>query len=472
MAPGIVLSSGEIELAADADPAVDPTLVLQAAVAAARHDCRIGRGTLDRLNDAVEPWPGAWPLGATDDLIALLLEGHRSIRVLEALDQRDLVARLLPEWEPVRSKPQRNAYHRFTVDRHLWEAAANAAELADRVSRPDLLVLGALLHDLGKGYPGDHTEVGMELARTIGPRLGLVPSDVDILVAMVEHHLLLPDVAMRRDLTDEVTIRQVADTVGSVEVLDLLHALTEADSLATGPSAWGSWKEGLVTDLVSRVRFVLGGGDVAEVTWRLFPDADTLALMARGDIDVSLQSDVITVVCPDSAGTFSQIAGVISLHGLDVVSAQAHSDEGGMAASQFRIVLPETAINWRAIQKDLGRALAHELALEARLDDRARTYRRRRRTQAELPGPPSVMFDDEASSNSTVIVVRAATKVGILHRITKSLSELGLDIRHATVQTTGMEVVDTFYVRASGGGLITNELHRKEIRRAVIHAVS
>jgi [protein-PII] uridylyltransferase len=143
-----------------------------------------------------------------------------------------------------------------------------------------------------------------------------------------------------------------------------------------------------------------------------------------------------------------------------------------MAASQFRIVLPEAAIKWPSIKKDLGRALAHEFALEARLADRARTYHRRRRTQAELPDPPSVVFDDEASSNSTVIVVRAATKVGILHRITKSLSELGLDIRHATVQTTGMEVVDTFYVRASGGGLIANESHRKEIQRAVIHAVS
>jgi [protein-PII] uridylyltransferase len=143
-----------------------------------------------------------------------------------------------------------------------------------------------------------------------------------------------------------------------------------------------------------------------------------------------------------------------------------------MAASQFRIVLPETDIGWQAIKTDLGRALAHELALEARLAERAQTYRRRRRTQAELPGPPSVMFDDEASSNSTVIVVRAATKVGILHRITKSLSELGLDIRHATVQTTGMEVVDTFYVRGSGGGLVINEFHRKEIHRAVIHAVS
>ncbi len=107
-------------------------------------------------------------------------------------------------------------------------------------------MLGALLHDLGKGYPGDHTEVGMDLVRAVGPKLGLVPADVEILVTMVEQHLLLPDVAMRRDLTDPATIEQVATAVGTVEVLDLLHALTEADSLATGPSAWGDWKEGLV----------------------------------------------------------------------------------------------------------------------------------------------------------------------------------------------------------------------------------
>jgi [protein-PII] uridylyltransferase len=472
VAPGVVLRAGEIELAEGADPAADPTLVLQAAVAAARHDCRVGRATLDRLHDAVEPWPGTWPLGATDDLIALLLEGHRAIRVLEALDQRELFGRLLPEWEPVRSKPQRNAYHRFTVDRHLWEAAANAAELAHRVSRPDLLVLGALFHDLGKGYRGDHTEVGMALVREIGPRLGLVPADVDTLVAMVEHHLLLPDIAMRRDLTDEATVRQVAEALGTVERLDLLHALTEADSLATGPSAWGAWKEGLVNELAARVRHVLGGGAVEEVTWRLFPDAETLALMAQGEVDVSRSGDVITVVSPDATGTFSQVAGVISLHGLDVVSARAHSDEGGMAASQFRIIVPESGIDWRAIKNDLGRALARELAIEARLAERERTYRRRRRTQAAAPGPPSVTFDDDASSNATVIVVRAVTKVGILHRISKSLGELGLDIRHATVQTIGMEVVDTFYVRASNGGLVTDASHRKEIQRALLHAVS
>ena len=99
--------------------------------------------------------------------------------VLETLDQHELFGRSLPEWEPVRSKPQRNAYHRFTVDRHLWEAAANAAESRrPRVGRPDLLVLGALFHDIGKGYPGDHTEAGVsDLATRSADRVSA--GDVD-----------------------------------------------------------------------------------------------------------------------------------------------------------------------------------------------------------------------------------------------------------------------------------------------------
>ncbi len=145
-----------------------------------QRDIRLARSTLDRLADEVDPqaWAGRWPDGALDELVALLRQGHRAIDVFEALDQRGLLVRLLPEWATVRSRPQRNAYHRFTVDRHLWEATANAAELTDRVTRPDLLVLGALFHDLGKGYPGDHTDAGMELMATIGPRLGLAAGDV------------------------------------------------------------------------------------------------------------------------------------------------------------------------------------------------------------------------------------------------------------------------------------------------------
>ena len=99
---------------------------------------RSGVPSLDRLAAEVDAaaWHDRWPDGALDELVALLRQGHRAIDVLEALDQRGLLVRLLPEWAPVRSRPQRNAYHRFTVDRHLWEAAANAAALTDRVGRP------------------------------------------------------------------------------------------------------------------------------------------------------------------------------------------------------------------------------------------------------------------------------------------------------------------------------------------------
>lgn len=477
VAPGVTLIDGEIELAADADPTVDPTYMLRVATAAARQGVRIGRRSLDRLAELVPRWPTTWPAGAVDKLVALLLEGHRAIPVIEALDQRGLVTRMLPEWEPVRARPQRNAYHRFTVDRHLWEAAANAAELADRVARPDLLVLGALFHDIGKGYPGDHTEVGMRMVRELGPRLRLGAHDVGVLVAMVEHHLLLPDVAVRRDLSDPVTIRGVADAVGSCEVLELLHALTIADSKATGPAAWGRWKEELVDELVARVQHVLGGGEPSAVTWTLFPDAATLALMATGGRHIRVEHDRLTVVYRDVPGSLSRIAGVVSLHGLDVVAARAHSDEPqlgrvSMGTSEFRVHVPREGIDWEPVKTDLERALRGELAIESRLAERARTYRRRRAMQAVEPGPPRVVFHDEASSDATVVEVRCQTKIGILYRITKALAEVGLDIRHATVQTIGMEVVDTFYVRNWSGELITDPLHRREIERAVLHAVA
>ena len=470
IAPGVVLHNGEIELTDGVDPRRDPTLALQAAVAAARNDCRIGRATLDRLHEEVEPWTGDWPVGARTELVALLLEGHRAIRVLESLDQWELLSRFLPEWEPVRSKPQRNAYHRFTVDRHLWEAAANAAELVERVSRPDLLVLGALFHDIGKGYPGDHTEVGMKMFRDIGPRLGLNRHDVDVIITMIEHHLLLSDVAMRRDISDEATIDLVAGLVGTVEKLELLDALTEADSKATGPSAWGSWKEQLVNELTSRTKHVLGGGRASDVKWRLFPDEATLAAMAKGEVDISLDGDLVTIVSPDAAGTFSQVAGVVSLHGLDVLGARAYSDEQGMAASQFRVQSSNGEIKWRSLKNDLRKGLGRRLAIEARLAERAKTYSRRRKLQADTPGPPKVKFIEGGSSNATLIEIRAVSKIGILHRITQALDDMGLDIRHATVHTIGIEVVDTFYVRTRDGALVTNTAHRKEIQRALLHA--
>jgi len=472
LAPGVVLRRGEVHLDDSIDPATDPSLLLRVAASAARQRARIDRPTLDRLAQSSPPMPSPWPVGAIDDLVGLLLTGHDAIPVLEALDQRGLWVRVLPEWAPNRSKPQRNAYHRFTVDRHLWEATANAAEISGRVARPDLLVLGALFHDIGKGYPGDHAEVGVELVGRIGPRLGLDAEDTEVVQHLVRHHLLLPDAATRRDLADPDTITVVADAVGASLVLDLLHALTEADSLATGTSAWGSWKAELVDELVRRVHQVLGGSDVDVEQWRLFPDARVLEMMAGREVAIDVRSDSVTVVSPDRPGTFSRVAGVMALHGLDVLGAQAHSDEQGMAASRFRVQVPDHGpIDWKPVVSNLERALAGQLAIEARLAERARTYRRKRRSAGVL-APARVTFHDEASSNATVIEVRSPDELGVLHRITKALAETGLDIRHATVQTIGDEVVDAFYVRTSSGGKLTDDFHRAEVKRAIEHTLA
>ena len=472
LAPGVILHLGEIHLEETVDPATDPTLLLRVAASAARHKARIDRPTLDRLAQSCPPMPSPWPVGAIDDFVGLLLTAHDAIPVLEALDQRGLWVKVLPEWAPNRSKPQRNAYHRFTVDRHLWEATANAATWADRVARPDLLVLGALFHDIGKGYPGDHTEVGVAMVEKIGPRLGLNADDTQMICAMVKHHLLLPDVATRRDLADSATIMMVADEVKTPLVLDLLHGLTEADSLATGTAAWGTWKAELVSDLVRRVHLVLGGAEVEEAQWRLFPDAEVLEMMAGGTVTFGLSDDSVTVVSPDRPGTFSRVAGVLALHGLGVLGAQAHSDEQGMAASQFRVIVPSHGpIEWQPIVQNLTRALNGELAIEARMAERAKTYRRKRRSAGEL-APPRVTFFDEASSNATVIEVRAPDQHGILHRVTKAMAEVGLDIRHATVQTIGDEVVDAFYVRTSSGSKLTDNFHRQEVERAILFSLA
>jgi [protein-PII] uridylyltransferase len=472
LAPGVQLINGEVHLAADVDVADDPTLLLRVATAAARLGARIDRASLDRLAQQLPIWPDPWPAGASDDVVALLLEGEAAIPVLESLDQRNLLVRVLPEWAPVRSKPQRNAFHRYTVDRHLWQTVANASALVDRVSRPDLLVLGALFHDIGKGYPGDHTEVGVDMFAVIGQRMGMSSADQSIVSSLIEHHLLLADTATRRDLSDDATISMVADKLGSVVVLDLLHALTEADSLATGPSAWSEWKAELITLLVDRVSHVLGGGDVAEVMWRLFPDAAVLELMAAGDIAIRTQPDRVTVVSPDRPGTFSKVAGVLALSGLDVLGAEAHSDEQGMAASEFRVTSPHGDIDWTPIVANLNLALTGRLALESRLADRAATARPRRAQSAIAPAEPSVRFDDAASSNATFLEVRAPDTVGVLHRITKAIADLGLDIRHARVLTLGNEVVDAFYVRESGGGRISDDVYKKEISRAILFAVT
>jgi|TARA_B100001105_G_scaffold59931_1_gene46165 [protein-PII] uridylyltransferase len=469
VAPGLVLDDGRLALTAQADLA-DPLLALRCARVAAEHDAYLQRGSLERLVENAPALDVPWSDEAREMFVALLATGPSAIPVIEDLDHVGLFVQLVPEWEPCRSRPQRNAYHRFTVDRHLMEAAAEASRLVDRVDRPDLLLVGALFHDIGKGYPGDHTEVGVDLLQTIATRMGFDADDVETLVAMVRHHLLLPDVATRRDLDDDGTIASVADAVGSSRLLHLLGALTEADSIATGPSAWSSWKGGLVDELVSRVSHVLAGGDVGEVVGGSFPDAGQRLLLADGSFLVRGEGRTLTVVANDRTGTFSKVAGVLSLNGADVLGASAHS-ENGRALSVFRVgPAPDGDPDWTRIADQIRLALAGRLALSARLGDRSRTYRPVR--LSARPARPRMTVDNLTSATATVLEVTCPDGVGVLYRITRAFAELDLDIVRAHVQTLGSDVVDAFYVRNASGDKITDVDHLAEIELSVLRWVA
>ncbi len=469
--PGVVLRDGEVHVLPDADVERDAVLALRAAAAAAGHETLIDRLSLDRLEADAPSLPDPWPAEAREHLARLLLAGPPAVPVIEALDQRGLWVRILPEWAPVRSRPQRNAYHRFTVDRHLVETAIGAALLKDRVDRPDLLVVGALLHDLGKGYPGDHTDAGVELMGRIAARMGYPPEDVADLAAMVRHHLLLPDVATRRDIEDPGTVASVVEAVGSAARLRLLDALTEADSVATGPAAWGPWKAELVAELVARVSHVLGGGSAGELAGG-FPTPEQVELMAERRVVLDGVGDTPTVVAPDRPGLFSRGAGVLSINGLDVLRADAHSSDDGMALAVFRVESPfGPTIPWSRVCRDLELALAGKLALDARVQERARTYAPRAAVAAR-PASTSVTVDNETSTVATVVEVLAPDGVGVLYRITRALADLDLDIRSAKVQTIGHQVVDSFYVRDAAGTKVTDGDVLVELERALLHALS
>jgi len=455
----------------ESDAALSVEAVLRISATTAKNQERFTPEVIKQLRKAELDIPDPWTTEIRDLFVDLLLTGHDAIPVLETLDELNLFVPLLPEWKPARSRPQRNAYHRFTVDRHLLETAAEAAKLQDRVERPDLLVVGALLHDIGKPYPGDHTEIGIELIRIIGKRMGFSPDDVETLIQMCQHHLLLPDIATRRDLDDFDTIQTVANSLQSVQKVELLHALTEADSIATGPAAWSTWKAGLVHDLANRTSAYLKGGD-GSIMERTFPTEEQMKMMRRGMIRVEGEGDTLTIMEIDRPGVFGRVAGALSLCGLDVLEAVAHTDFG-MVLSVFRVTPSTTReIDWDSVCVFVQDSVRGRVAIAARLSDRMNTYH----LQSSQKFPERVVgtdvkIDNDTSSTATVIEVSAPNGMGLLYQITRALSSLDLNILSAKVQTLGADVVDSFYVLDNGGKKIVDQTHAEEIREAVRHAI-
>jgi len=471
---GIGVAPDEVVLTDRADPGGDPTLSLRLAAVGAEKNLPLARDALNLLGRKAPVPPAPWSDDLRATLVRVLATGPPAVAALEALDQRRLLERYLPEWAAVRNKPQRNPYHRFTVDRHLLEATANAATLAHRVSRVDLLLIGTLLHDIGKGYPGDHTEVGMKVVREIATRMGFPPDDVATLVTLVRLHLLLPDSATRRDLDDPATAQRVADEVGSRSTLELLAALVEADSLATGPSAWGAWKAGLIADLVERTGRLLAGEPAPPPTpWitdelRIIMDS----VRSHGVPALSIDDPTVMVVAADRFGLLAEVTGALALHGLNVRSAVV-AGEDGVAVEIFTVEASRG--RWPAAARladDLAKIMAGTLSVETQLAERARTYRRDRRVTRPQLVSTQVTVDNNASATATVVEVRAEDVVGQLHRITQALVDCELDVNSAKVSTFGSAVVDAFYVRDADGRKLTDADRIDTLTATIEHRVA
>ncbi|UNO43798.1 [protein-PII] uridylyltransferase [Streptomyces sp. MST-110588] len=568
LAEGVVEHEGEVVLARTARPERDPVLVLRAAAAAAQAGLPLSPHAARRLAADAHPLPSPWPAEAREALVTLLGAGAHTVPVWEALEAEGIVSRLLPEWERVRCRPQRNPVHRWTVDRHLIETAVRAAALTRRVHRPDLLLVAALLHDIGKGQPGDHSVAGEAVARDVAARLGFGAEDVAVISTLVRHHLLLVDTATRRDLDDPATVTSVIsalagsgppavlapapapppasvapgtaattdDIAGGLGVttsgtddmtsgadvaaggpgitsgvdagmLELLHALTEADALATGPAAWSAWRGALVADLVKRVTAWLAGRPtpqrrtaqkptaeqerLAIEAWRTAGPVLTLhSHHARFEPPTGPLAEPLTgspaempqeapgpepvgvellMAVPEQPGVLPAAAGVLAVHRLTVRAADLcvldPLGEGAVLLLSWRVAaeygsLPQ-AVRLRA---DLVRALDGSLDIPARLAERERAYARRSRG-AQAP-PPRVTVAADGSRTATVIEVRAQDAQGLLHRIGRALEDAGVQVRSAHVSTLGANAVDAFYVTDPKGEPLT-ETAALEVARTV-----
>ena len=458
---------------------------------------------------------------------------------LPILNETGLLGRLLPDWSRVVGQMQFDSYHIYTVDEHIVEAVRmmgqiEAGRMADEIPlaytlASDLrsrraLYVAVLLHDIGKGRGGDHSEIGADLALTICPQLGLDPEETDTVSWLVLHHLLLSQTPFTRDIDDPRTILDLADTIQSPERLRLLLLLTIADIRAVSPKVWNAWKATLLRELFSRVAEVLEGGlaaterdsrvnharelardgltgtlpessidrflDLGYPSYWLGFDTDTQMRHARmvHDSDryrspVTVEAYPIpergvtelTVLCADHPGLFSQIAGALAVAGASIVDARIHTLSDGMALDTFWVQDGEGCSFEEPHQ--LGR-LNHlvEQALSGRLDIRkgiedANHHSTSRRMRA-IHVPPRVVIDNTASDRHTVIEVNGRDRPGLLHDVTSALSSASLQISSAHITTYGMRAVDVFYVRDLLGIKITDPVRLAGLRETLLASLT
>lgn len=457
---GLVILNSEVAIEDGYDISSDCAIGLRAAAAAAQRGLPLSIDACVLLSEKFSALPDPWPKSVLNDLVSLIGAGSSMIRVFEALDQDGLIEKWIPEWSQVRFLPQRNVLHRHTVDRHMLETAVHAAALTRTVTRPDLLLVAALFHDIGKGFPDkDHSDYGEELIRPLAKRLGFEEKDCDTIALLVKEHLLLSAVATRRDLEDPATIEYVVEKIKEPESLQLLHALSISDGEATGKSAWSDWKAGLVSTLVSKCLAAMAGikpvSQPELVPTGSLEDDISITILKNEDNSDSLDNIEIEIIAKDQTGLLSAVAGLMTISRFNVRSAKTRTTNE-IAVMRWIVELDANAElpSAEKLTEQLKKALSGELDLGRKIEERIDNYRK----FPGIPTPPPVVFAaNDLATNATIIEVRMHDRPGILFNVTRAISRFGVDIKSAIVSTLGAEAFDTLYVTDLEGQPLTGE---------------
>ena len=463
----------------------------------------------------------------------LLLKHGNPERALRRMNELGVLAAFLPEFEPIVAMMQFNMYHSYTVDEHTIQVISNFSRierleleeelpisteiLRDGVDRKVLMV-AMLLHDIGKGRDQDHSVLGAQIARKVAPRLGLNRNDCDTVEWLVRYHLLMSDMAQKRDIADPRTVRDFAKAVQTVKRLDLLTVLTVCDIRGVGPDTWNNWKAALIRALYRQTRHALEEGmealnrenrgteakktlraelhgwdkkDIKHETGRHYPPywqglhvtahvvfANMLRGLGNDEIRIDLHPDDdrdatrVCFVVADHPGIFSRMCGALALVGANIVDARTFTSKDGYATAAFWVQdaegSPFEASRLPRLRKMIERTLAGEVIAGEAIQTRDKLKKRERAFRV----PTSITFDNEGSEIYTIIEVDTRDRPGLLYDLTRTLANSNVYIASAVIATYGEQVVDTFYVKDMFGLKFYTESKQKTLENKLRTAIS
>ena len=468
----------------------------------------------------------------------LMLKHGNPERALRRMNELGVLATFIPEFEPIVAMMQFNMYHHYTVDEHTIQTISHLAQIERAELDEELpvsasiikgginrkvLYVALLLHDIGKGRDEDHSILGAKIARKVAPKLGLSKKDCETVEWLVRYHLLMSDMAQKRDIADPRTVRDFAKAVKTVERLDLLCVLTVCDIRGVGPNTWNNWKAVLIRGLYSQTLFALENGmealnreergSQARRNLRAALNSQTQAEWSEKEIrkelgrhyapywqgmhvtahtalagllrEVGTENVLIdltpdedrdaTRVCfamVDHPGGFSRMCGALSLVGANVVDARTFTTKDGYATAAFWIQdaegHPYDPTRLPRLRKMIERTLMGEVVAREALADRDKMKKREKAFNV----PTSITFDNEGSEIYTIIEVDTRDRPGLLHDLTRTLANANVYIASAVIATYGEQVVDTFYVKDLFGLKYHTAPKQKALERKLREAIT